>query len=504
MMRGIRHGWLVSTLVACSFGSFALAEDRSDAADRERATADVEQLKQEVRELRQQVALAASQDMDKARTDSLRAQIREVLNDREFRESLMPAVMSAGYDDGFYIKSSDDKWKITFNGLLQFRYTYYNTQSRNTYIPYKLPRDDRSGFDVQRARLALNGQIGSSDWTWHLEFKSDAPQQYDIVMDSAWINYRFADELQIRMGEFGLASTHTEMVGGGNQQFVDKSVVNAMFGLGASVGVRLWGQLFNKRLEYYLDFVNGLSDDGNTNVGRTITADPAENDGNPALVFRTIWHILGDPALPSAFNEGDIEHHTSPVWDFGFHYAFDDNYHDRFGTRIPVSRIRPFGILGGYALTDTQGLQINQFGFDTQFKFCGFSLAGEYIVRTVDVRRGSFDNGPLAAYYIAGGDNSTTAQHGAYVQAGYFLPIPGMENKIEAVARVGGVSTLGYDQQGTWEYGAGVNYYISGNRVKLQADVSKIYEAPTTSSYSSLANVNDDALVFRVQMQVAF
>ena len=32
--------------------------------------------------------------------------------------------------------------------------------------------------------------------------------------------------------------------------------------------------------------------------------------------------------------------------------------------------------------------------------------------------------------------------HGAYLQMGYFLPIAGLEDKLEAVVRVGGISVL--------------------------------------------------------------
>jgi len=111
---------------------------------------------------------------------------------------------------------------------------------------------------------------------------------------------------------------------------------------------------------------------------------------------------------------------------------------------------------------------------------------------------------PLAPLYAATGDDSTNAQHGGYVQAGYFLPIPGWEKRLEAVARVGGISALSGGQEGTWEYAAGLNYYIEGHNVKVQMDVTKVSEAPVADSYTSLANVNDDALVWRVQLQVAF
>ena len=58
--------------------------------------------------------------------------------------------------------------------------------------------------------------------------------------------------------------------------------------------------------------------------------------------------------------------------------------------------------------------------------------------------------------------------------------------------------------EGTWEYSAGVNYYLYGDNVKLQADVTKIEEVPISNSRYSLANVNDDPLIFRLQLQVAF
>ena len=63
---------------------------------------------------------------------------------------------------------------------------------------------------------------------------------------------------------------------------------------------------------------------------------------------------------------------------------------------------------------------------------------------------------------------------------------------------------MGGGTEGSWEYAGGLNYYIQGDNVKLQTDLTRIYEAPISNNYSSLANVNDDVLVWRVQLQVAF
>ena len=159
-----------------------------------------------------------------------------------------------------------------------------------------------------------------------------------------------------------------------------------------------------------------------------------------------------------------------------------------------ILRVRPRRL-------NVDGFGINQFGIESAFKLNGFSATAEYIVRIVDVRQA---RRPFAPLFILTADGSTTVMHGAYLQMGYFLPVPGYEKTIEAVVRVGCISVLNGGQEGTWEYSAGMNYYIEGNKVKLQTDVTKVSEVPISNSYSSLANVNDDALIWRIQLQFAF
>ncbi len=486
-------GWLVGVAGAVDGNTTASTSDQ--VARLEGLLAEQER---KLEDLRQQLAATTSQDADAARTEAMREQIRAILSEQEFRESLMPSVSMAGYDNGFYIKSSDDQFLMKINGYMQNRWTHYGTQSRNRYLLPRLERDDRTGFDIQRTRLNFSGHAWDQNLTYRLTLRADAPDGYDFQIHYAYVNYRFMDEFNIKAGMFQLASTRSQLTENYNFQFVDRGLFDAVYGLGVGVGVRFWGQLFDKRLDYYLDVVNSLNGDRN----RTITTDPAELDGNPAILFRTVWHVLGDDLSVWDY-EGDLNRTDSPHWDLAFRYAFNDDQGDRRTTRIPFpSSTGFFGNRGGYGLTTTNGAQINEFGLDSAFKWMGFSAIGEYVVRVMDPRRAG--RRPFTPWWLLTGDEDTTAQHGAYVQVGYMLPIPGMEDKLEAVARVGGISTLAEEQEGSWEYAAGLNYYIKGHQVKLQTDVVKIYEVPISSSYSSLANVNDDALVWRVQLQVAF
>jgi phosphate-selective porin OprO/OprP len=441
---------------------------------------------------------ARQQDQDVSRTEAMKQQIREVLSEQEFRESLMPSMMQAGYDDGFFIKSSDEKFLMKINGQMQFRWTHYDVQSRNRYLQPRLEKDDSTGFDIQRLRLKFSGHVFFPELTYVIHFRSEAPDGYDTRLRDAYVNYKFTDALQFQAGYFKTAAVQQRLTSSADLQFVDRSMVHAVFDLSRNIGVRFWGKLFEKRVEWFFDVTNSFNGAGN----RTITNDPAELDGNPGLAFRALWHALGDNPGKDLQVESDIEFHESPALDFAFHYAFNDDQGDASTTEIPFPVPRRTNGVGGFGLTTTNGLQINQFGLASAFKYMGFSARGEYILRIVDPRRAG--RRPFAPWWLLTRQGDTTVQHGAYVQMGYFLPIPGLENKIEAVARVGGISTLANGQEGTWEYAGGLNYFIHKDKVKLQTDVTKVTEVPISNSSASLANVNDRPLIFRVQLQVKF
>ncbi|MCK4343260.1 MAG: hypothetical protein KAY37_16220 [Phycisphaerae bacterium] len=507
MMSGRLHR--VCLLGAIAVGVFAgpvLAGDGANQNDQvARLEALLEAQQQKLEALEQQVAATAQQDMNAARTEQMKQQIREVLSEQEFRESLMPSMLQAGYNKGFFIKSSDEKFMMKFNGVFQMRWTHYATRSRNHYLAPGFRRSDRTGFDMNRIRFRFSGHAYSKDLTYLLELAMGQAGAYDARVRYAWVNYRFIDEFQFKAGIFLVGATRAHANSIATMQFVEYPMMDAVFGIDRGTGVRFWGKLFDGKGEYRLDLLNSLG----SHTTRTITNDEDlyanGHDNNPAIVFRTVWAILGGtcehPEDAGELTEPcDMGFHTDPALNIGFHYAFNEDDHD--GTlRIPFPR-KTFFRKGGFGVTSSEGLQINQFGFDAGFKWQGFSAIAEYALRILDVRDAA--HAPFTPLFMLTGDDSTNVQHGAYLQCGYFLPIPGLERKLELVGRVGGISALSSGQEGTWIYAGGLNYYIEGHKVKLQTDVTKISEVPLSSSTYSLANVNDDALIWRIQLQVAF
>ncbi|MGR3219818.1 MAG: hypothetical protein ACUZ8H_08390, partial [Candidatus Anammoxibacter sp.] len=74
--------------------------------------------------------------------------IKEYFESEESREviaSHMPLDM--GYDNGFFLKTHDDKFSLSTNGMFQFRYIFED-DDRN---------DDSSSFRIRRGRLIFNG-----------------------------------------------------------------------------------------------------------------------------------------------------------------------------------------------------------------------------------------------------------------------------------------------------------------------------------------------------------
>src|SRR5262245_24059685 len=143
MKQFLIRGCQVGVLAVGALTHPAFADDRtsSPGTGTEDKVAKLEALleaqQRRIADLEQQVSAASGADVDKARAEEMKRQIREVLSEREFRESLIPSSVQAGYDGGFYIGSPDGNFKMKFNGDLQFRWTHYATRSDNRYL---LPR----------------------------------------------------------------------------------------------------------------------------------------------------------------------------------------------------------------------------------------------------------------------------------------------------------------------------------------------------------------------------
>ena len=476
------------TGLALALADQELVKDRID-----RLEALVQQQDQQIRELRSQVQ-QTNASMDEARVEQIKGLVREVIADSEFRESLFPDQVQVGYDGGFYLRSADEQFLLKINAATQFRYTYYNDQSRNRSVAPRRRFSDRSGFELERVYVGFSGHLFGPDLTYRILVESDTDSQHRWQNFLAWVDYRFADALHVKAGllkpPFGLQELTSDLL----QMFPDRSMANELFNLDRSVGVQVWGDVLDGKLTYKVAVTNGW----NNEAARFGRSDPLrEMDQNPAITARAVWHAMGQLGP----GESDVSYHEDPALDVALSFGYMDDNGDAGDPTITYAVADFFrdGV-GGFGSTTMEGTNVTQFGADAHFKYRGLAVTGEYWLRIVDVSNGNINSRLVAPYFLRTGDNDTFHQQAAQMQAGYFI-IP---KKLEAIARVGAVWDIGPGSEGVWEYAAGMNWYINGHGNKLQFDVTKINELPVASSAANYIDLNDDILMWRLQWQILF
>ncbi|HVP74281.1 MAG TPA: hypothetical protein VMS30_11125, partial [Phycisphaerales bacterium] len=131
----------------------------------------MDQLKSIVKDLQGQVdALRAENDeqwLTEARANEIRGLVQDVLADADTRASLLQTGSMAGYDKGFFVSSADGNYLLRIGGQLQVRYVY-NLQDSDGATD-----DNRSGFEVRRAKLIMRGHVFDPSWTYDVQFAAD-------------------------------------------------------------------------------------------------------------------------------------------------------------------------------------------------------------------------------------------------------------------------------------------------------------------------------------------
>lgn len=488
-----RQGYALAMLALAAAvllaGAPAMAQDANVGDRMNQLESMVKAQQDQIAHLQQQLAQQGAAGVEQMRVEEIKRVVQELFRDPQFRDQLP---LNAGYDGGFFIRSGQD-FMLKINGMMQARYVGYQPKNErnldhNSKLYGENVSNERSAGEFSRIRLAFSGYAWDPNFTYRLELRADDTDA--VSMYYAWMNYKFIDAAQVRVGLYKLPFGRQETTSDQKLMFVERSAANEVFNAGRSMGIMLHGNVLDRRVDYGVSLSNGLK----TNLDSPDNPDATNTlDVNPAVTARAVWHALYDQIGKDFEGESDLEYHKKPALDFGTSYAFNKNNADVHDVPLifHVPRIdRPFG--GGYGLAANNfGTTINQWEADASFKYLGFALQAEYFLRMTDTHPGT-------VWALDSGQEDSSHQQGGYVQAGYFI-IP---QKLELAGRLGGI----WDIQGNnlWEYEAGVNYYIRGNNLKLQADFSKIYEVPVSSSRMNWANQNDDIALFQIQLQASF
>ncbi|KYF72349.1 porin, partial [Sorangium cellulosum] len=380
----------------------------------------------------QQRALQERLDAERRAAESQAPEAKEKKDKRD-------ASVTAAPGKGFTVKTADGGFSSTIRARVQVRETITHTDE-----------DDTHEINVRTVRLTTSGHFVSPDLKYNVQlafggndFEKDSPSP---IFD-AFVEYTGIRDLNVRVGQFLAPFNRARTLREVSLQQTDRPIAVREFNLDRDVGLMLSSpDLFGLggKLSYNL-FVGG--GEGRNRFG-------AQEHG-PLAVARLAVSPFG------AFDDdqdGDLSREAKPRLAVGVTGAYNhqtNRQNSTFGTTLSLGAA---DYLHGAA--------------DLVFKYAGFSLAAEAIVRHAerDSFEGEVDGAPVREW--------TRSGYGYFAQAGYLLT-----DHLELAARWDQIfAERGTDPklvdlvaaQGK-QVGGGLNVYLNGYALKLQGDYFYIF-----------------------------
>ncbi|WP_437332831.1 porin [Sorangium sp. So ce394] len=347
--------------------------------------------------------------------------------------------VTAAPGKGFTVRTADDTFSSTIRARVQVRETFTHTAE-----------DDTHEINVRTVRLTTSGHFISPDLKYNVQlafggndFEKDSPSP---IFD-AFVEHTGIRDLNVRVGQFLAPFNRARTLREVSIQQTDRPIAVREFNLDRDVGLMLSSpDLFGLggRLQYNLFLGGG---EGRNRFG-------AQEHG-PLAVARLAVRPFG------AFDDdqdGDLSREAKPRLAVGVTGAYNhqtNRQHSTFGTTLSLGAA---DYLHGAA--------------DLIFKYAGFSLAAEAVVRHAE--RDSFE-GEVDGAVVR---EWTRSGYGYFAQAGYLLT-----DHVEVAARWDQIfAERGtdpklvdlVDAQGK-QVGGGLNVYLNGYALKLQGDYFYIF-----------------------------
>lgn len=320
-----------------------------------------------------------------------------------------------------------------------------------------------SEFRVRRLRLRLDGFVLNPKWTYAVQLSfSRADQDWDNsnvpnVLRDAMIFYRPNKRLTLAFGQGKLPGNRQRVISSGEQQFADRSIVNATFNIDRDFGFHATWIAWQRKSSWILKAAISSGEGRNEGITGFAAA-------NPGLCYtgRIEYLPFGMFDQKGDGFEADLARERRPKLSIGGGYSYNE-LAMRTGGQIGESLHKPISALS--LITDAL------------FKYQGFSLYGEYIQRNTTGEAITIDaSGQLPPRYVFVGQ-------GFMLQSGYLF-----KKNWEIAARYAQVQPRGSVRNFERErrnYSLCFSRYLRGHRMKIQSDI--IYET-LQNSFSGLPN----------------
>ncbi|GMQ28104.1 OprO/OprP family phosphate-selective porin [Algoriphagus confluentis] len=378
---------------------------------------------------------------------------------QEFQDSLKRPLPISHSAKGFEFRDTEGKFLLQIAGRLQFRFASPDDQNPVTFDDFT--NQNTKLFKINRARLKVGGHAYQPWLKYYFEYELGQSNLLDfriMVEKWPWLNFKF--------GQWKVEYTRERFISSGEQQMVDRSLINRAFTLDRQQGITLYGNLDGGGLANFDYWVAVL-----TGAGRGATS----NDDSKLMYFgRLQWNFLGRP-LP--FEGGDLELSQMASGIVAVAAATNTSPYTRF-SQAGGGSLEGFeeGLPGQYT--------VNQYQLETAFNYQGFSWASEFH------RKFILDN-------IT---KQNTSLGGYYLQAGYFLgqvftfwPQP-----LEVAARIAQYRpNLEMPNNLETELALAFNYFFEGHKNKITVELTRF-------TFEDETLMRRDETRIRVQYDISF
>ncbi|MCC6701811.1 MAG: porin [Fluviicola sp.] len=333
-------------------------------------------------------------------------------------------------------------------------------------------------FRVRRLRLKLEGFVYSpklsykvqlafsrGDMDWDMTQSSTVNTSVNIVRDAV-IYYEPISSLKFGFGQTKLPGNRQRVVSSGDQQFADRSIVNATFNIDRDFG------FFGAYSRNYFNVQGALTSGEGRNT----------NQSNSGLSYTGRVELLpfGKFTGRNDYVEGDLEREQKPKLSIGGTYNFNDD------------AVRLGGQLGKDLYTKTDFTTI---ALDAVFKYKGFAFYGEFM------QRGA--KNPITYNSDTTKTSTVVDGFGYNAQLSYLF-----KSNWEIAARYSEVSPsaavfnnqdfLMVNEKKNQHIQIGVTKYLYGHRVKVQGNL--VYQLTTDQRANT--TTGKYAAIFQIELGI--
>lgn len=360
---------------------------------------------------------------------------------------------------GFVFTTTDEKFQLQIASRLQFRFATPDDQNPLTF-------DDFTGqnsrlFKINRARLKVGGHAYQTWLKYYFEYELSQSNLLDfrvMIEKFPWLNFK--------VGQWKVEFTRERFVSSGEQQLVDRSLINRAFTLDRQQGATIYGHLDGGGMANFNYWLAVLTGNGRGAV---------TNDDNNLMYFgRAQWNFLGRPV---PFTSGDVDISAAPEASLAFAAATNTSQYTRFSQAGG-------GSLEGFENGAPGQYSVNQFQIETAFNFRGFSWVSEFHRKEIQ------DNN----------SGQVTDLGGYYLQAGYFPHeiLAFWPKKLEIASRFARYRPdLDIRDNNQTEFAIAFNWFFVGHKNKLTAELTRF-------TFEDVTLPQNNETRFRVQYDISF